>query len=103
MTIMDDYEVIEVSVEENSWLCNTPLSELKLTSEGILVLGILSRKDEYNGVPRGDYVVKTEDKLIMYGRAENIENVSKRRDKLTGKQEYLEAKAAFEKERAEES
>lgn len=103
MTIMDEYEVIEVSVEDSSWLCNTPLSELKLTEEGLLVLGIHTSNDEYNGVPRGDYVVMPDDKLIMYGKGDAIENVSKRRDKLSGKEQHLEAKEAFEKEQAEEA
>lgn len=99
MTVMDDYEVIEVSVEDNSWLCDSTLADLKLTAEGILVLGILSSNDQYDGVPRGNYRVQPDDKLIMYGRGDTIENVSKRRDKLQGKQEHLESREAFEQER----
>jgi K+/H+ antiporter YhaU regulatory subunit KhtT len=102
MTVMDDYEVIEVSVEQNSWLCNSTLADLKLTEEGILVLGILKNGVEYNGVPRGDYKVKEEDKLIMYGHGDTIENVSKRRDKLQGKMEHQEAREAFKKQQEEQ-
>jgi K+/H+ antiporter YhaU regulatory subunit KhtT len=102
MTVMDDYEVIEVSVEDNSWLCNSTLADLKLTAEGILVLGILSKNDEYDGVPRGSYRVQPEDKLIMYGRGDTIENVSKRRDKLQGKVEHLKSREEFEKETSAE-
>jgi len=98
MTVMDDYEVIEVSVDTNSWLCNTTLAELKLTEEGVLVLGILKNGMEYDGVPRGNYKVRKEDKLIMYGKGDRIENISKRRDKLQGKQEHQESREAFKKE-----
>jgi len=97
MTVMDDYEVIEVPAEDNSWLCNSTLADLKLTAEGILVLGILKQGLEYDGVPRGNYLIQPDDKLIMYGRGDTIENVSKRRDKLQGKLEHLESKEAFEK------
>ncbi len=58
-------------------------------------MGILKNGVEYNGVPRGDYKVKEEDKLIMYGHGDTIENVSKRRDKLQGKMEHQEAREAF--------
>jgi len=96
MTIMDDYEVMEVSVEDNSWLKNSTLAELKLTDEGLLVLGVIQKYDQYNGVPRGNYRVQPDDRLVMYGRAEQIADLSKRRDKLQGKMEHKQSKEEFE-------
>jgi len=98
MTIMDDYEVMEVSVEENTWLCDGTLASLKLTEEGILVLGVVRKNGSYNGVPRGNYQIKEDDKLIMYGKAEQIEKISKRLDKLQAKMEHIQSKEALKKE-----
>ncbi len=102
MTIMDDYEVIEVSAEDNTWLIGSTLAELKLTEVGVLILGIVEAKGTYNGVPRGGYTVKSDDKLIMYGRADEIEQISKRRDKLQGKMEHKLSKEEFNQKLKEE-
>ncbi|MGA0334513.1 MAG: TrkA C-terminal domain-containing protein [Kiritimatiellia bacterium] len=103
MTIMDDYEVMEVAAEDNTWLTGSTLADLKLTEEGVLVLGIVQGNGSYNGVPRGGYEIKPEDKLIMYGQAEQIENISKRRDKLQGKMEHKLSKAEFEEKQKEQN
>lgn len=103
MTIMDDYEVMEVSAEENSWLKKSTLAELKLTDEGVLVLGVVQANGDYNGVPRGSYRIKPKDKLIMYGLAEQIEEISKRRDKLQGRMEHQQSKKEFDQQLKEEA
>lgn len=101
MTIMDDYEVMEVSAADNSWLTGSTLAELKLTDEGILILGVVQKNSTYNGVPRGNYEIKPEDKLIMYGQADQIEEISKRRDKLQAKMEHKQSSEEF-KQKLEE-
>ena len=95
MTIMDDFEVMEVSVRDNPWLCESTLAELKLTEEGLLVLGVIQRNEKYNGVPRGGYRIKPEDRLVMYGQAEQIANLTQRRDKLEGREMHLKSKEEF--------
>ncbi|MDA3874188.1 MAG: potassium transporter TrkA [Kiritimatiellae bacterium] len=99
MTIMDDYEVMEVSAEENSWLTDSTLAKLKLTEEGVLILGIVKEDGSYDGVPRGGYKILKTDRLIMYGRADQIAEISNRRDKLQGKMEHQLSKKEFEEER----
>ena len=96
MTIMDDYEVMEVEAAGNSWLTGSTLAELKLTEEGLLVLGVIQKGEHYNGVPRGNYRVQPEDRLVMYGRAEQIAEMSTRRDKLQGRMEHQQSKQEFE-------
>lgn len=103
MTIMDDYEVMEVSVEDNAWLCGGTLAKLKLTDEGVLVLGVVQGNGTYNGVPRGNYEIKADDKLIMYGQAEQIEEISKRRDKLQAKMEHKQSKEEFDQQLKEQN
>ena len=85
LTVMEDYEVTEIDVSENSWLKGGTLAELKLPDEGILVLGIIRDEDSYIGVPRGKYEVEDGDRLVLYGRSNRIQELSKRHDKLAGK------------------
>jgi hypothetical protein len=76
ITIMDDFEVMELSVKEQDGLCGKSLAELKLPDQGLLVLGVIEANDHYNGVPRGDYRINADDRLILYGQAEKIANLS---------------------------
>jgi hypothetical protein len=99
MTIMDDYEVTEVLVKDNAWLCGSTLAELKLTDEGLLVLGVIQKNEKYNGVPRGGYRITGEDRLVVYGQAEQIADLSNRSDKLEGRQKHQESKAEFAEKR----
>ncbi len=78
MTVMEDYEVSEVPVSENPGLAGNSLAELCLTRDGLLVLGIVCAHERYIGVPAGDYRIDPEDRLVLYGRNENIEALSKR-------------------------
>jgi len=88
MTVMEDYEVTELDVSENAWLKDSTLADLQLPDEGILVLGIIRSEDNYIGVPRGKYEIEKEDRLVVYGRSDRIQELSKRRDKLEGKAEH---------------
>ena len=97
MTVMEDYEVTEVSAKDNDWLQDSTLADLKLTDEGILVLGII-REDIYIGVPRGRYKIKEGDKLIVYGKADQISDLCRRYDKLQGKVEHEESVEEHEEE-----
>jgi K+/H+ antiporter YhaU regulatory subunit KhtT len=89
MTLMEDYEVTEISVDENNWLKGSCLKDLKLIDEGILILGII-RDETYVGIPRGRYEIQPEDKLIIYGKADNITDLCNRDDKLRGRQSHKE-------------
>jgi NhaP-type Na+/H+ and K+/H+ antiporter len=98
MTIMEDYEVSEVNISENKWLQGKSLKDLKLTEEGLLVLGIIRNDNTYIGVPRGRYQIEAEDKLIVYGKGDRVAALSKRSDALAGKQEHKESVEAHEAE-----
>lgn len=91
MTVMEDFEVSELVVGDNTWLEGNTLAGLKLPEEGVLVLGILRDEDKYIGVPRGRYEIEEGDRLIVYGRAERIADIRDRHDSLTGKEEHEES------------
>lgn len=91
ISIMEDFEVSELAVDENEWLKGRSLAELELTDEGILVLGILKDEGNYLGVPQGHHRVEAKDRLILYGKAERIASLSRRRDRLEGKARHAES------------
>lgn len=95
MVIMDDFEVTEVSVRDNPWLRDSTLAELRLPEEGLLILGVIQKNERYNGVPRGEYRIHPEDRLIIYGQADQIANLTQRRDKLEGREKHLKSKQEF--------
>lgn len=102
MTVMEDFEVTEISAENNDWLNGSTLASLNLPDEGVLVLGIIRKDNSYIGVPRGRYEIEEADRLVVYGRAENIAEISGRHDRLAGKAEHSESVKEHQEELEEQ-
>lgn len=83
-----DYVVAELTVKAGDWLCDQSLSQLRLSDEGVLVLGIERPDGSYNGTPRGDTGLRAGDSLLLYGRQEVIASLDERRGGLEGNQEH---------------
>lgn len=73
-----EFEVIKVSVSPETWLSERSLSDLKLSEEGILVIGIRRTDGYYIGSPRGDTVLFSNDKLILYGKERILREIGNR-------------------------
>ena len=101
LQIAGDYRVIELKVEESDWLAGRSLDGLKLTDEGVLVLGI-NRGGRYIGAPKGTAQVKDNDVLILYGRAKCLENLDQRRCGEEGDEQHRMAVDEQEKVSREE-
>jgi hypothetical protein len=102
MTVMEDYEVTEVDVRENEWLKGKCLSELKLTDEGLLVLGIIREDQTYIGVPRGRYEIEPKDRLVVYGKSDRVVALSERADPLAGKRSHADSVEEHQEELVEQ-
>jgi len=102
LTVMEDYEVTEVSASENAWLKGSKLADLKLPAEGLLVLGIIRDDNTYIGVPRGKYEIEETDRLVVYGKSDRVADLSKRRDKLSGRAEHRESVEEHQEELEEQ-
>lgn len=76
--LREDYRVVEVKAEPDSWLTKAPLSELALEKEGVVVLGIVRRTQEYIGTPEPDQRIAEGDKVVVYGRAGRIDELRTR-------------------------
>ncbi len=79
LNLAGDFEVITVSVRSESWMADKLLEELKLSEEGILVLGIRRTDNYFLGSPRGETTLYPGDELIAYGREDALKNISERR------------------------
>jgi hypothetical protein len=67
LNLAGGYGVIECDVRPDSWLAGRTLQDLRLRSEGVVVLGIQRQGGGYVGVPKGDTRIVTGDLLILYG------------------------------------
>ncbi|MBN1646996.1 MAG: TrkA C-terminal domain-containing protein [Spirochaetales bacterium] len=63
-----EYEIIKIKVNPGTWLSENTLSALKLSDEGVLVIGIRRMDGYFIGSPRGDTVIYGNDELILYGK-----------------------------------
>ncbi|MEZ6046383.1 MAG: TrkA C-terminal domain-containing protein [Planctomycetaceae bacterium] len=89
--LTDDYIVVEMVVQEEDWLAKQSLMKLKLTDEGVLVLGIERADGTYIGAPRGDTVLNVQDILLLYGQAPTLKNLDERRKGALGNWEHHKA------------
>jgi len=74
-----DYAVIELHVEEGDWLADSKLSQLQLSDEGVLVLGIEKNHGPYLGAPRGETHIGAGDTVILYGPQAVLVDLDRRR------------------------
>lgn len=96
--LSDGYQVSEIKVDSADWFADKTLAEMRLRDEGILVLGIKSKKNEkYIGAPNGETIINPEDTLIIYGRSSLLKTLNKRRKGSNGDKEHDEAVAEQKK------
>ena len=74
----DGYAVTELQVESQDWLADKTLIELKLPTEGLLVLGIQCASGGYIGAPTADTQISVGDTIVLYGPIDRVEELDKR-------------------------
>ena len=85
------YQVIEIEVEQDNWLANKKLKELRLADEGIAVLGIERGDRIYIGAPYGETCIYPKDIVIVYGRKAALVELDVRLAGVEGEQAHQEA------------
>lgn len=76
----DDWSVAVIGVSRGSWLEGHSLGELRLSDEGVRVLGVECHDGDYLGVPDGSTVIEAGDELILYGHSQRIKELKDRQD-----------------------
>lgn len=74
-----EYVVTELQVGPGDWLAGRGLASMSLREEGVIVLGLERPDGTYFGVPKGSTVIEAGDVLVLYGRAESIAELGRRR------------------------
>lgn len=74
-----EYRLGELQVKQEDWLAGRDLRGAALRQEGIMVLGIERRDGTYTGTPKGHTTVLPGDILVLYGRANSIEDLDTRK------------------------
>ena len=82
------YTIMEVFVEDDDWTAGRRLDELELPKEGLRVLGVEKPDGRYLGAPQGWTVVEPADKLVLYGLADAIGRIDRRKAGPDGDAEH---------------
>ena len=77
--ISRDYHVVTLEVRPGDWLAGQTLGKARLREEGIEVLGIIRPNGVFVGVPDKHTPVRSQDRLVLYGREPDILELDRRR------------------------
>lgn len=102
LDVSENYAIHDVTVSEGDWLADTELRHLDLPSEGVLVLGIRSPDGTFAGAPRPDTRIRPGDVVLLYGRAEALEELRGRRKGTGGDAEHTQGQRRHEQVQADE-
>lgn len=72
------YAVVEMLVQEGDWMAGRQLIDLKLSDEGVLVLGIEKSDGSYFGAPRGKTKLEVDDTVLLYGPRDILQKLDER-------------------------
>lgn len=102
LQLADGFAVTEFLVDAKHWMAGGNLKDLRLSDEGILILGIHRSGSNYQGVPRALDTIEAGDTIILYGNLENIKRLQKRRTGKRGDADHRQsATEQAEREAAE--
>lgn len=91
MHLGGEYGINELRIKQGDWLADKPLKELRLTSEGMVALGISRADGSYVGAPHADTVPHVGDTMIVYGRTDRLAELDTRRADPRGVLRHVEA------------
>jgi len=98
-----DYTVREIQVQQNDWVSGKKLDDCNLHHEGILILGIYRHNGEYLGAPTLETAIEAGDTMILYGRAEALEDLDVRKAGVEGEARHQAASSEHRQEQAEQA
>jgi TrkA-C domain len=102
LKLAGEYRVRTIVVRPGDWVEARRLEELKLFQEGITVLGIHRPDGTYLGVPRGETMIRAHDRLVLYGRDEQLRELEGRRSGPSGVETHQQAVADQQQLRREQ-
>lgn len=85
LNLHEGFTVSRFTVDEDTWLSNKKLEDLKLQDEGILVLCIENEDGEITCAPTGDEQVSAGDELTVFAEEDNVSELKNRLNDKAGK------------------
>jgi hypothetical protein len=79
LALSGNHTVAELRIREEDWMADRTLRSLRLRDEGVVVMGIHREGVGYIGAPSPDEVVHPGDTLVVYGTAQRISELDRRR------------------------
>lgn len=89
LRVAQNYVISELQVRHGDWLAGHTLQQLRLSNEGVLVLGIEKPNGDYLGTPRGHTRLDANDCLILYGQQERILDLDERSTGMEGNVKHM--------------
>lgn len=102
LQLQNGYGVIELLVEPADWVAGQSLMTLRLSKEGVLVLGIQQVDGNYEGTPEGSSVIQAGDSLVLYGPLKRLAELDLRRTGRKGDDAHREAVVELESQKLQE-
>ena len=84
LQLSDGFAVVEQTVQADDWIVGRSLAEMRLTMEGIQVLGIRRADGDFVGTPIGSTYIRNGDKLVLYGEGEDVSGLCARKAGVEG-------------------
>ncbi len=78
LNVSDSYSIGEIEIHDDNWMVGKTLMEMRLSYEGILVLGIKRKDGNYLGTPRGTMRICPYDRVVLYGRRDALMQLERR-------------------------
>ena len=101
--ISGDYGLGEMLVKDDDWLAGRTLADLRLSNEGVLILGIDRPGSEYVGAPASSFTIRPGDSLILYARSGSLADLDRRRRGINGALAHADAVAEHKARSAQET
>lgn len=95
LRLTEDWVVGEIQVEDGDWICDVPIAELRLTDEGVLVLGIERADGRWVGAPKSDASLHTGDLVLLYGRTDTLTRLDERKRDVEGEMDWVRSQIEF--------
>ncbi|GAA0873111.1 TrkA C-terminal domain-containing protein [Gangjinia marincola] len=75
LRLKDDFQIIEATIDKDSWMSQRTLLELNLREYGITILGVYRSAEGYFGSPTGTFKLLPHDQITIYGKTTGIERL----------------------------
>lgn len=100
LNLPEDYGVTEMLAEKGDWVVGKTLADMRLTGEGMQILGIHRANGDFVGTPNGDTQIRDGDTLLVYGKTGEVAALEQRPAGEEGDRMHEERVAGLKQEQA---